>query len=178
LKVSKVLPRIAVAVILVAAAVALNFLLDAPSEDERAVFNLTCDFIARPDQPPVVLGRYSGSMEAITFEGTLSDQFQQSFRFAGRARYRIEGQDISADARGSVFIFTPGQIDAVMLTVNADGFGRNGLRVATLNEEGMLDERSDTVYAWTNKDFRLSHPMAIDCALSDPDPTIWEQLAL
>ncbi|MEL6485520.1 MAG: hypothetical protein AAFQ13_00050 [Pseudomonadota bacterium] len=174
----KQLLKVGWVVLIVAAVAALNFILISPSRDERAVFNITCDLKARPGQVPIRLGQYSGPLEAISFEGTLSDRSGELYRFDGRSRFRIEGQELSADARGSVFIFTTSQVDAFMFTVEADGFGRGGLSVVTLNDEGRLDENSNTAYAWTSKVFRLSHPMDIDCALSDPEPTLWEQMGL
>lgn len=93
------------------------------------------------------------------FEGRL-------FNFNGTANYVIEGKSNSTDARGSVFLAADRQVDGLSLEIIDDNFGKSGLRISTLNEDGKLDYSRTQAFAYVDKAFKLAHPMTVICSVT------------
>lgn len=129
--------------------------------------NLTCIITSREGQTPVQLGRLRGPIEGITLSGLVAQPYEdRHFRLDGKAQVRIGGAELTANARGRVFLDEADSIDTMMLALEHPDFGRGGLRLITLNEQGSLDENSSELFAFTSPAFKQAHPMDYHCDLS------------
>lgn len=128
--------------------------------------NVDCAFSPRSDQTLIQLGEFKAPIQSIELSGYLEDPFEGTlYDFSGQAFVQISGIKRRSDASGSMFLSEQKEINGLVLNFKDRGFGREGLKVVTLNETGMLDSSSAVAYAFTSKDFKLSHPLDFSCKL-------------
>lgn len=146
------------------------------------VANVECSFTALPDQAAVRMGEYSGLIETLEIAGALRDPFQETLhRFEGRARYQIGDALVTANARGSMFLDpegadgSPGEPIGMIITIIDAKFTGGELKVITLNEGGTLDFDTERAFAFSSRDFRLAHPLAMRCETSPYEARLFGQ---
>jgi len=69
----------------------------------------------------------------------------------------------TAQAEGSIFIGSKGEVDALTLRVARSEFARGPLRIATLNRQGILDTDVKKAFLFTDPAQKLAHPVTYTC---------------
>ncbi len=114
-----------------------------------------------------MLGNYRAPLISAEIEGELSHPFEETlFDLDGSATYLIDGKHVEAVARGSVFLDESQRLKGLMLTIEDVDFGQRGLSLVTLDEQGRLDTSAAQAFAYTSREFKMSHPMQMNCETS------------
>ncbi len=133
--------------------------------------NFECTFVAKPDAAPVKLGDITGPIARIGIGGYLGDPFEEElYDFEGRATLLVDGQTRSYLARGSVFIWQPGNVDDLSITLSPDENARRDFTLITFDRNGSLSQEANMAFAFDNPDLKLMHPMSYRCSFIGPLP--------
>lgn len=142
---------------------ALATFLDADSEPEP---NISCTFNADPNQAPIKLGSLTAPIKSFKLSGYLDDPFEDRlYDFQGKAVLEIDGIDRNPNVRGSMFLNGQKEVIGLLIYVEDAGFGRDGLKVFTLDESGVLDYNSTEAQAFVNEEFKFAHPLGYTCTV-------------
>ena len=139
--------------------------------EEKHDPNFGCAFAARPNAGSVKLGDFQGPIKSIGIGGYLGDPFEKNlYDFAGRATLTVDGQSHSYLARGSIFIWQPGKVGDLAITISADEYSRSDFTLITFDKNGSLSKNPDEAFAFDNPDLKLVHPMQFRCSFIGPFP--------
>ena len=142
---------------------ALTTFSDPDSEPEP---NVSCTFNANPDQAPIKLGSLTAPINSFTLSGYLDDPFEDRlYDLRGKAALKIDGVDSNPNVRGSMFLNDQKEVIGLLVYVEDAGFGRDGLKVFTLDESGVLDYNSTEALAFVSKEFKFAHPLGYSCTV-------------
>lgn len=138
--------------------------------------NFKCTFVAKREASPVKLGDVTGPIERIGIGGYLSDPFEKEvYDFDGRAAVLVDGQRRSYLARGSVFIWQPGKVGDLSITISRDEYARQDFTLITFDKNGSLSKDPNVAFAFDNPDLKMIHPMSFRCSFIGPLPKPTEQ---
>lgn len=142
---------------------ALSIFLNAESEPEP---NIRCSFKADPNQAPIKLGSLTAPIKSFKFSGYLDDPFEDRFyNLQGKAVVEIGGVDRNPDVRGTMVLNDQKEVIGLLVYVEDIGFGRDGLKVATLDDSGVLDYNPAEAQAFVSKEFKFAHPLDYSCTV-------------
>lgn len=138
--------------------------------------NFKCTFTAKPEASPVTFGDIKGPIARIGIGGYLGDPFQKElYDFEGRANLVVGEQSRSFLARGSVFIWQPGKVGDLSITLSPDEYAPRTLTLTTFDKHGSLSETPNMAFAFENPELKLMHPMTYRCSFIGPLPKSTEQ---
>lgn len=133
--------------------------------------NFRCTFIASAEAASVRLGDFDGPIRRIGISGYLDDPFEKrAYDFEGRASFVVDGQTQSYLARGSVFIWEPGKVGDLMITISSDEYARRDFTLITYDKHGALSKKPNVAFAFDNPDLKTVHPMQYRCSFIGPLP--------
>ena len=164
---SQMLSRIALALVAAAAGI-VSFYID---RDEQPDPNLKCSFVAQRDGEARPAADPVASIEKVGVGGYLSaTSEEQLFDFEGRAKLASGDMTRSLVARGYVFLWEPGQVGDLSITLEPEPYADRIATLITFDKNGSLSERANTAFAFDNPDLKLAHPMTYRCTLIGPLP--------
>lgn len=73
---------------------------------------------------------------------------------------------MSGAASGAVFLAEDSTITGLALNIDHPDFGYGSLRIATLNDGGMLDSNPSTAFLFFLVPEKLSHPVSYTCRIA------------
>jgi hypothetical protein len=133
--------------------------------------NFKCAFIAVPEAAAIRLGNLQGPIAKVGITGYLGDPFQENlYDFEGRAKLVVNGQSRSYLARGSVFLWEPGKVGDLSITVAADEYARRDFTLITFDKHGSLSKTPNVAFAFDDPALKLLHPMTYKCSFIGPLP--------
>ncbi len=155
---------VAIAAIILAITVVSAFSEDEPEPD------MWCNFKGVNGQGPVFMGRVQGPVERVAIRAQISEpRSGNTYDIKGNATFQYRGQRRNAQTEGEITLNSSDQVTYIDLTLTGEELGRNGLRMATLNENGRAASSTSRAYLYRDSRFRLSHPMFFACSVDLPD---------
>ncbi|MDN3646039.1 hypothetical protein QWY75_07455 [Pontixanthobacter aestiaquae] len=134
--------------------------------DEAPEPNLACEMTALDNQQSPLISSVPSPVREIRVSGFIDDPFEGTlFDFGGKAVVQSDSASAHRRARGSVFLDENKTVESMTITLKTELYSQKGLSLATLNSEGTLDSSKDTVFAFEQKEFKLSYPMDYRCAV-------------
>lgn len=126
--------------------------------------NLFCNLTGISGQPASRFGNLTGPIKSIEVSGYAGHPFEKElYSFSGVSLVSIGTKNISAKTNGNIFLTRDMNINALNLHIEYPDFGLNGLKISTLNSNGLLDSNTSESYAYTAKEFKMYHPMQYKC---------------
>lgn len=153
--------RVALVMLAVAVAGALQLLSSAEPSP-----NVECTLQAEADQIPLRLGKVTAPIRSMVIRGHLDRATGRLTDFDGQAAFEVDGAMRRARVGGSLSVDSAGIVEGLVLTVEDAAFDETGLRVNTLNAEGMLDYDRTRAFIFTHPTFKMSHPVRYRCSTS------------
>lgn len=137
--------------------------------DDEPEPDILCAFKGVNGQGPVFMGRVQGPVERVAVRGVMSEpRSGDTYDLTGTATFQYRGQQRQAQMEGEVTLNGAGRVTYIDLTLTGEELGRNGLTMATLDQNGRRASSTSRAFLYRDSRFRLSHPMFYSCSVDVP----------